>query len=239
MQERLDGPLDDRASLVGNLRDLRRFNRRLGGVALSVRALEALTADRDELSLLDVGTGGADIPLALIEAWRRRGRRLRVVGIDHRPEVLAAAVLANPRLSAADGLELHVGDGTSLPYQDRSFDVAHASLLIHHLEPGAAVTLLREMRRVARRGVIVNDLARGRRAYLGAWLISHLLTSNRFTRHDAPLSVRRAYTPDELSGLLAAAGAREVHRVRGPFGHRYALAAVPPGPPGVDTSALT
>ncbi len=239
MQERLDGPLDDRATLVGNLRDLRRFNRRLGGVTLSARALEALTADRDELSLLDVGTGGADIPLALIDVWRRRGRRLRVVGIDHRREVIEAAALADPRVSSVDGLELQVTDGVALPYPDRSFDVAHASLVIHHLDPGPAVSLLREMRRVARRGVIVNDLGRSRRAYIGAWVLAHLLSANRFTRYDAPLSVRRAYTPDELSGLLAAAGAREVHRVRGPFGHRWALAAVPPGPPGIDTSALT
>jgi ubiquinone/menaquinone biosynthesis C-methylase UbiE len=226
--ELLDGPLDDRPALEGNLRDFRRINRWLGGIDLSADAIDALAAHRDALTLLDIGTGGADIPAALIERWRARGRTLRAVGLDSRPEVLAAAVVADPRLSATAGLELHIGDGRSLDYPDRSFDIAHTSLVLHHLEPAEAVVLLREMARVARVGVVVNDLGRSRLGHTGAVLLGHLLTRNRFTRHDAPLSVRRAYTPDELSALLAAAGTRVVRRLRGPFGHRWALAALPP-----------
>ena len=64
------------------------------------------------------------------------------------------------------------------------------------------------MGRVARRGIVVNDLLRGRGAWLGAWLLSHLATRNRYTRNDAPLSVRRAYTASELMSLVAAAGLR-------------------------------
>ena len=43
--EHLDGPLGDRAVLAGNLRDLRRVNRYLGGTALSRRAIDALVGD--------------------------------------------------------------------------------------------------------------------------------------------------------------------------------------------------
>src|SRR5687767_8817809 len=134
-EELLDGPLDDAAALRGNLRDLARANRWLGGAGLSVRAIEALAGDRETLTVLDVGTGAADIPVALLERAARDGRRLRVTGIDSRPEVLAAAVARQPRLALTPGLELHVGDGRSLPYPDHSFDIAHASLLLHHLEP--------------------------------------------------------------------------------------------------------
>ena len=66
--ELLDGPLDDPAALAANLRDLRRINRWLGGVELSAAAIEALAAHRAEVSLVDVGTGGADIPLAFAAA---------------------------------------------------------------------------------------------------------------------------------------------------------------------------
>ncbi|HEV8401613.1 MAG TPA: methyltransferase domain-containing protein, partial [Candidatus Limnocylindrales bacterium] len=121
--ELLDGPLDDLGALAGNLRDLGRINRHLGGVDLSATAIDALAAHVDALTLLDVGTGGADIPMALIARARDRGRRIAVIGLDSRPEVLEAAVLATPALATTDGLELHVGDGTALPYGDRSFDV--------------------------------------------------------------------------------------------------------------------
>ena len=224
--ELLDGPLDDPAALSGNLRDLGRINQHLGGTRLSAMAIEALAAHRDELSLLDIGTGGADIPLDLIAGARRRGRRLRVVGVDSRPEVLAAAIRCRPEIASTEELELHLGDGRHLAYQDRSFDVAHASLVVHHLNATDAVGLLREMRRVARLGVVVNDLDRSRLGWIGAWVIGHLLTANRFTRHDAPLSVRRAYRPAEMTAMLRSAGLIPVRTVRGAFGQRYAIAAL-------------
>jgi 2-polyprenyl-3-methyl-5-hydroxy-6-metoxy-1,4-benzoquinol methylase len=224
--ELLDGPLDDPRTLAGNLRDLRRVNRWLGGASLSAEAIDALAAHREHLTLLDVGTGGADIPLDLLERARARGRGLAIVAVDSRPEVLAAAAVATPGLPTTTGLDLHVADARSLPYPDRSFDVAHASLLVHHLSPQEAVTVLREMARVARLGVVVNDLHRSWAGYTGAWLLSHLATRNRYTRRDAPLSVRRAYRSVETSGLLLAAGLSPVRTIRGAFGQRYAIAAL-------------
>jgi SAM-dependent methyltransferase len=224
--ELLDGPLDDLPALSSNLRDFRRINRWLGGASLSEPAIDAIAAHRPELTLLDVGTGGADIPVSLLDRAARRGRRWSCVAIDNRPEVLAAAVRIRPVVAETPGLELHVGDGRALPYPDRSFDVAHASLLLHHLPPDEAVTVLREMARVARQGVVVNDLERGRTGWIGAWLVGHLLTGSRFTRHDAPLSVARAYRAGEMIALLRASGLTPVRVVRGAFGQRYAIAAV-------------
>jgi ubiquinone/menaquinone biosynthesis C-methylase UbiE len=225
--ELLDGPLDDEVALRANLRDLRRVNRWLGGVSLSAAAIDALAPQRAELTVLDVGTGGADIPVALIGRAKERSRRLTIVAIDSRPEVLAAAARAMPAVTTTDGLELQVADGRSLPYPDRSFDVAHASMVLHHLTPEAAIDLLREMARVARLGVVVNDLQRGWLGWIGAWLMAHLLTGNRYTRHDAPLSVRRSYRAREMADLLRAAGLTPIRTLRGAFRQRYAIAAQP------------
>src|SRR4029077_18085979 len=174
--ELLDGPLDDQRALADNLRDLRRINRWLGGVALPRSALRTLAASNEGLTVLDVGTGGADIPMALIEDARSRGLTLRVVGLDSRPEVLAAAVRADPGVPTTRELELRLGDGLALPFDDGSFDVVHCSLVVHHLTPPEAVGLMREMRRVARLGVVVNDLDRQRLGWAGAWVLRPLLT---------------------------------------------------------------
>jgi ubiquinone/menaquinone biosynthesis C-methylase UbiE len=48
---------------------------------------------------------------------------------------------------------LQVGDAYALPFPDDSFDIVFAASLLHHLE--RPVDALREMRRVARRGVAV------------------------------------------------------------------------------------
>lgn len=220
--ELLDGPLDDPAALVANLRDLARLNRLSGGAALSRRAIAALGP---AATILDVGTGGADMPVALLAAARTEGRRLTVTAVDSREEVLAAARVARPEIGRIAGLELVVADGRSLPWADGAFDVAHASLVVHHLEPDEATAFLHELRRVARAGVVVNDLVRGRIAWVGTWLAVHTLARSRYTRHDGPLSVRRAYSRAELGELLAAAGLEPVATIVGLAGHRVAVAA--------------
>lgn len=224
--ELLDGPLEDGAALAGNLRDLRRVNRLLGGVRLSAAALDALAPSATTLTMLDVGTGAADIPLALIERWRRQGRRLSVVATDSRAEIVELARASVDGRVRSDDLELRVADGRSLPFGDDAFDVVHASMVIHHVEPTDATGFLAEMARVSRRGIIVNDLTRGHLAFAGAWLLAHGLTRNRLTRHDGPLSVRRAYTRDEAVVLSTRAGLRVVHTATDILRHRWAIGAV-------------
>src|SRR5258705_3898295 len=156
--ELLDGPLDDAVALTANLRDLRRINRLTGGAALSVRALRAAMPDGG--TIIDVGCGGADIPVALIADARRRGVPLMVTATDSRQEVLDAAVAAWPGLDASPDLDLAVADGRRLPYGDGTFDVAHTSMVVHHLDRDDAIAFLRELRRGSPLGIVRHDLAR-------------------------------------------------------------------------------
>jgi ubiquinone/menaquinone biosynthesis C-methylase UbiE len=220
--ELLDGPLDDPAALAANLRDLRRINQFTGGAALSLRAVRSLG---EPTTILDVGTGAADIPALLLADARRHGRSLAITATDSREEVLEAARVASPTIATTRGLMLAVADGRRLPCADASFDVVHASLLLHHLDANDAVAVLREMRRVARRGIVVNDLARSRLFWIGAWLLTRTLASSRYTRNDGPLSVRRAWTRSEMADLLGRAGLTPAATFVGFAGHRYAIAA--------------
>jgi ubiquinone/menaquinone biosynthesis C-methylase UbiE len=162
----------------------------------------------------------------LIEA-RRRGVPLRVTATDSRQEVLDAALAVHPALAEIGRLTLAVADGRALPFPDGAFDVAHTSMVLHHLSADDAAGFLAELRRVARVGVVVNDLARGRLFWLGGWLLTHTLAPSRYTRHDGPLSVRRAFTLAEMRELLAEAGLAPTETQKGFAGHRYAIAAVP------------
>jgi SAM-dependent methyltransferase len=199
-RELLDGATLDPTELRLNLREMAMLNRLPGGTSASGRAIARLLDGAPTASVLDVGTGSGDLPEALV---RRNGRSLHVIAADLRPEVLACA---RSRLSRLREVDLLQADVRRLPLADASVDVAHASLLIHHLDEGDAIAALREMRRVARRGVVVNDLRRGRLAFAATAATVLALTRGRYTRHDGVLSARRAYTLDELDDLAAAAG---------------------------------
>ena len=228
VHELLDGPLEDEAALRGNLRDLARINRWLGGTAASRRALDRLLAGRTvPHAVLDVGTGAADIPLALLAGGTRSGRRCGSRASTRAPRCSTRPGRSIRGSTRTPGLELLVSDGRSLPWPDRSFDVVHASLVLHHLEPPDALAFLREAARVARLGVVVNDLVRARHHWIGARVLLPLMTRNRYTRHDGPLSVLRAYTRMELARCSPAAALRPVAEFGAFAGHRVAIAAVP------------
>jgi hypothetical protein len=86
-------------------------------------------------------------------------------------------------------------------------------MTLHHLEPDAGVRYLAEMDAAARVGMVVNDLVRSRVAHAVVWLITRFITRSAISRHDGPLSVRRSYTPLEVSGLCRRAGVADVRVV--------------------------
>jgi SAM-dependent methyltransferase len=201
--ELLDRGLVTGTELETNLADLARLNRLPGGRGASLRAIEALVDGAAGATVLDVGTGAGDLPLAFA------ARGWRVIALDADPTVVS---VARTRTAGAELVRVVEGSASALPLEDASVDVAHASLLAHHLEPAAAIRAFGEMARVARRGVVINDLRRGLVPLLATGMAVAALGRCRATRHDGLLSVRRAYTPAELDDLLAAAGLRVAHR---------------------------
>lgn len=208
--ELLDARMHDPAELAANFRDIRRVNRLLGGTTTVLRHLPALIAHvpaGQPVTILDLATGSADIPLAIHHWATTRGLDVSIVASDASDEMLA---LAKEHVTGVPAVTLARYDARSVPLPDACFDVVLCSLSLHHFAPDDAVRVLREMDRLARAGFILNDLHRSRAGYVAAWLAAHLTTHNRLTRNDAPLSVRRAYTPAELDGLLRRAGIAHV-----------------------------
>ena len=120
---------------------------------------------------------------------------------------------------------VHVLGGEPLRWgwlPDDNFAVC--ALTLHHLPPADAAAALAELGRVARHGVLVVDLERSWPAYVGTWLWSRTCTANPLTRHDGPLSVLRAFTPDELRDLATEAGLCAARVGRAPL-FRLALVA--------------
>jgi SAM-dependent methyltransferase len=206
-RELLDGAVLDADDLAVNLRELALLNRLPGGTAASIAAIDRLAAGRRDLTILDVGTGGGDMALAMARHGRRGtgAGRWQVTAVESHPDVLA---LAARRLGEETDVDLVRGDALKLLLAEASVDVAHASLLLHHLDPDEAVLALREMRRVARLGVVINDLRRGILAYAMTAATVAALCRGRYTRADGLVSARRAYTLRELDALLIDAGLR-------------------------------
>lgn len=196
-----------------NLRDLERLNRCFGGVRTVLVHLGRIVGapSQNPITILDIATGGADIPRAICRWARRRRLPVAIEAVDRSDQVLTAA--AEWSIDFPE-IRLRQAQAPPLPYPDRSFDYVIASLFFHHLTEAEGTLLLREMARVARRGLLVNDLLRSRLACLLTAMTTRLLSGNRLTRHDGPMSILRGFRPEELRRMATEAGLTDVRLSR-------------------------
>ncbi|QWV92517.1 methyltransferase domain-containing protein [Geomonas oryzisoli] len=200
--------------LEGSLSDLRTVNRYLGDTSALLKHLSAKVRGQRHLSVLDVATGSADLPVALVEWARKKGIDIEVTGIDLNSRTID---IARRYAATYPEIRLLVADALQLPFRDHSFDFVLCSKTLHHMKEPDVVTALQEMLRVARRGFIVIDLRRSWIAYILIYLLTRIFTRNRMTRYDGPLSVLKAFTEDELRQSALQAGAASITIRREPF----------------------
>jgi SAM-dependent methyltransferase len=209
--EIIDGPDPvSFAEMACCMMDISRVNGLFGGRMVTMihvkRMLAALPAERP-VTVLDVGTGAGDIPRALVRWARRERRRLRIFALDRDAatlQIAAGLVRDYPEITFLRG------DALSLPIRPGAVDLIISAMTLHHLEPDAGARYLAEIDAAAGVGFVVNDLVRSRIAHAVVWLITRFITRGAIARHDGPLSVRRSYTPPEVSRLCEQAGLADV-----------------------------
>jgi ubiquinone/menaquinone biosynthesis C-methylase UbiE len=222
-EELLDAGEGTDDDVARSLSDLRRVNRFLGGRKVLLRALSSCLqgANVQQVSLLDVGTGSADIPMAVAESYRLRGLDTFVAAVDISERNLR---VSRAQLGVSSEIHLVQADSMRLPFAARSFDFVTASLFLHHFRDDDVVRLLADFGRIARRAVIVNDLVRNLVPYYFTRIAGPILAASFLTRNDGPVSVLRGFTPGEMNELVQRAGlkVRELKRV---FPYRLSLVA--------------
>lgn len=229
--EIIDDPSTPTPKLERLLRSIRTTNERMGGIAALLDHLKAWSPQwpRDrEVTLLDIGTGSGDLPLAAARwAWDA-GLRLRVVGIDANTRAID---MARRLCGDAPGVEFQRCDAADLldertsPFDADSFDYVHAGLFIHHLNDALVPRMLAAMNRIGRAGIVWNDLIRSRRGVAVAWLA----TIGRPIRHDCLASLRAGFRKEEVLELAQRVGLDYVtHQERYLF-QRFTLAGQKPG----------
>lgn len=161
----------------------------------------------ERISILDVGAGSG----TLLSYLRQRllGRDVRSIGLEMSAE--SARGIGN------NGHQAVRGNALSLPFADHSIDYVFCTLFLHHLNDAAAIRLITEMGRVARRKLIVIDLERSVLSYMMFKTLGTFLLQ-RFTRDDGSLSIKRAIKLDELKVLAERSGLKRFKVERSAIG---------------------
>lgn len=167
--------------------------------------LVARTGPRGPARVLDVGTGGGQIPVLLA----RRRPDWRIWGIDRSQTMLLAGGMGvraasreARRVARPFDLGLAAAEGRRLPFPDGALDLVVSNSLLHHLADPTAV--LDEIARVVRPAgrVLLRDLRRPPRIAFRSWLAWHGRHYAGTMRALYEASVAAAFTPTELTIIL-------------------------------------
>ncbi|MFD4421694.1 methyltransferase domain-containing protein [Agromyces sp. NPDC058484] len=154
--------------------------------------------------VLDIGTGGADLPRALLRWARADGLRLEVTAIDPDSRALDW-VLRQP---SEPGLVLRRKTSRELAAADERYEVVTSNHVLHHLDGHEFGALLADSERLAAGGglAVHGDIERSRAGYLGFWLgtlpFARNLLAGSYIRPDGLTSIRRSHTAAELAAVL-------------------------------------
>lgn len=202
--EVMDQPGLDERRHAQALRGLARINMvsASAGILWPTLARLARATAPNTLRVLDVATGGGDVPIRLARRARRAGLPMEIAGCD----ISATAIkFANDRARTA-GVSVSFFELNALSeVLPGPYDAMTCSLFLHHLDDSDAVALLQKMAAAAR-CVLVNDLARSRRGLVLAHAATRLLSRSPVVHMDGPRSVEAAYTPAEALDLARRAG---------------------------------
>jgi len=197
----MDGSDHSTPEYMECLRQLELINQWTGGYRPTLQAIGRFSEMQDSferpLRILDIGFGHGDT-LRMIAKWARKKKiSVDLLGIDIEPLSAKLAQAATPE-------EFRITYRTEDIFEhrpDQPYDVILNSLFMHHLTNHQAVRVLRWMRQNSRLGFFINDLQRNRLAMVSIFLLTRLFGFNRLIRHDAPLSVARAFHHHELLQL--------------------------------------
>lgn len=186
---------------------------------LDRHVLRRIRADRDRAwTMLDIGSGGCDLPVWLIDRCRQERISLTITCMDHDARVVE---FARQRLVGYPEILLVQGDALTLAETPPGcWDFIFSNHFLHHLTTPAVRQCLRQVVRASREQCIMCDLVRSRLSY---WLYTAAakgLLRNSFAFDDGRLSICRSLTKSEALGLVAEDPELEPTRVRTAFpGH--------------------
>jgi SAM-dependent methyltransferase len=165
-------------------------------------ALPALRAVDGPLRILDAGCGYGD-GLRRVEQWsHHRKIAVRLTGLDLNPDASVIAAEATPDASHIEWVTADILSYAPL----QAPHLVISSLFTHHLDERQIVQFIQWMELHTHFGWFINDLSRAAMPYHFFRVFAKLIGLHPFVQNDGPVSIARAFVPEDWRRMCAAAG---------------------------------
>jgi len=200
--EFMDRPQPVSAELESDLENIRQLNRWFGSYALISMFVSRWIKPGARLRIVDLATGSGDIPRLIGEYGRKVGAELRIDALDRQSATLEIARKLSSRYPEINFVQANLFHWQS----NECYDLVFCTLALHHFSGDGAVHVLRRCRELSRKFVLVSDLRRSLFGRIGVGFLTATMFREPMTKHDARLSIARAFSFSEMNQLARRAG---------------------------------
>lgn len=184
--------------LRGNLDEIAKINRFLGGNRLTIQGVRDLLKNipkSAEVTIVDVGCGNGDMLRILADYGLKNGLNFQLIGIDANNFTISHAQHLSEKYS---NISYQCQDIFEKSFEELKYDIVLCTLTLHHFKDTEIIYLMGVFYNNANIGVVVNDLHRNIIAYRLYQVFCFLFRLNSMTTEDGLTSILRGFKKEEL-----------------------------------------
>ena len=197
-KELLDGEGIPFADIAQTMRELNTINTLLGGHAITLEGFKKLAKDKKEITVCEIGCGGGDNLVAIVNYCKANEIKIHCIGIDF------------------------ICSDYSKVYFENKPDIIFSSLFCHHFTDEALVFQLKWMTENTEKGFFINDLQRHWLAYYLIKILTNLFSNSYLVKNDACLSVARGFIKSDWKNIFSKSGI-ENYKISWKWAFRYLI----------------
>lgn len=188
-------------TLRNTLDQIAKVNQLLGGNSITLEGVGMLMENvlpGKEVTIADVGCGNGDMLRALARRARKKGWRVKLIGIDANEYTAGYAAVLSAQYPEITYYCMDILDGK---FREMHYDIVICTLTLHHFEDRQILKLMSLFRRNAAIGIVINDLHRSALAYRLFQLFSRLAGMEKMAKEDGLVSILRGFKRKEIEEL--------------------------------------
>lgn len=169
----------------------------------SLKAQPNIEKRTTKIEIADLGCGGGDMLMVMADWAKKKGIDTQFIGIDANDFMID---FGTKRTANYPNISYLHQDIYSEEFKEKSFDIVTMTLFCHHFSDESLITLLQQLKKQTRIGIVINDIHRHWFAYHSIAWITKLFLKSYLVKNDAKLSVWRAFVREDLAKIIQKSG---------------------------------
>lgn len=196
-KELMDDLSLDEGQIKSILKDITQANKWLGGIKITVKALDRIFKEhpRESYKIVDIGCGDGSMLRAVADHCAKKHIQTQLIGLDLNEKSIN---LAKEYSYSYTNITYRIQDVLSLEPEEFHCDILLCTLTLHHFSEPQIHAFMKKFALLTTIGVVVNDLDRNKIGFVLFKVFSQLFMKTPIARHDGLVSIKSGFVKKDF-----------------------------------------